>query len=117
MGNKILILQTPSEIENLESTYHFIIDFMKMNFTDFLYNVFILKRYEAKACEKRNRKRNGQSVQPLKPDPPDAPVREKRGRIQIWADIVFLKAERWWNRSLDWADEGGNRTAEKHKAC
>lgn len=33
-----------------------------MNFTDFLYNVFILKRYEAKACEKTNRKSKSQSV-------------------------------------------------------
>lgn len=39
-----------------------------MNFTDFLYNVFILKRYEAKACEKTNRKSKSQSAKSLKPD-------------------------------------------------
>ena len=29
-------------------TYHFIIDFMEMNLTDFLHNVFILKSDKAK---------------------------------------------------------------------
>lgn len=33
-----------------KNTYHFIIDFMEMNFTDFLYDVFVLEGYEAKAC-------------------------------------------------------------------
>lgn len=35
-------------------TYHFVIDFMKMNFTDFLYDVFTLKSYETKSYAKRN---------------------------------------------------------------
>lgn len=29
-------------------TYHFIIDFMEMDLTDFLHNIFILKRDKAK---------------------------------------------------------------------
>lgn len=38
-----------------EWTYHFVIDFMKMNFTDFLYDVFTLKSYETKSYAERNR--------------------------------------------------------------
>lgn len=40
-------------------TYHFVIDFMKMNFTDFLYDVFTLKRYETKSYAKREKHRGG----------------------------------------------------------
>lgn len=31
-------------------TYHLIIDFVEMNFTDFFHHVFIFKSYEAKSC-------------------------------------------------------------------
>ncbi len=48
-----------------KSTYHFIIDFVKMNFTDFLYNVFMLERYEAEACGKRDRNRGRVSRVPF----------------------------------------------------
>lgn len=43
-----------------EWTYHFIIDFMKMNFTDFLYDVFTLKSYETKSCAERNKEGRGE---------------------------------------------------------
>lgn len=43
-----------------EWTYHFVIDFMKMNFTDFLYDVFTLKSYEAKSYAERNREGRGE---------------------------------------------------------
>lgn len=42
-----------------EWTYHFVIDFMKMNFTDFLYDVFTLKSYETKSYAGRNREGKG----------------------------------------------------------
>lgn len=52
--NEILILQHTPGIEKVnEWTYHFVIDFMKMNFTDFLYDVFTLKSYEAKSYAER----------------------------------------------------------------
>lgn len=35
-----------------KKTYHFIIDFMKMDFTDFFDHIFILKSYKAKAYKK-----------------------------------------------------------------
>lgn len=34
-------------------TYHFIIDFMEMDLTDFLHNVFVLKSDKAKPYRKR----------------------------------------------------------------
>lgn len=40
----------------MKNTYHFIIDLVEMNFTDFLYNIFILKSYEAKACRETQTK-------------------------------------------------------------
>lgn len=40
----------------MKDTYHFIIDFMEMNFTDFLYDVFVLKSYEAKTCRETETK-------------------------------------------------------------
>lgn len=42
-----------------EWTYHFVIDFMKMNFTDFLYDVFTLKSYETKSYAEKNREGRG----------------------------------------------------------
>lgn len=33
-----------------KSTYHFIIDFVEVNFTDFLHHVFIFKSNEPKSC-------------------------------------------------------------------
>lgn len=38
-------------------TYHFIIDFMEMNLTDFLHNIFILKRDKAKPYRKKENKK------------------------------------------------------------
>lgn len=46
-----------------EWTYHFVIDFMKMNFTDFLYDVFTLKSYETKSyAEKQRREGEGERM-------------------------------------------------------
>lgn len=33
---------------------------MKMNFTDFLYDVFTLKSYETKSCAERNKEGRGE---------------------------------------------------------
>jgi hypothetical protein len=39
-----------------ENTYHFIVDFMEVNFTNFIYDVLTLKRDESKPCKERNKR-------------------------------------------------------------
>lgn len=34
-------------------TYHFTIDFVEMYFTNFVYNVFRMKRHEPETCKKK----------------------------------------------------------------
>lgn len=41
-------------------TYHFIIDFVEMDFTDFFHHVFIFKSYEAKSCFIKKQKGEGE---------------------------------------------------------
>lgn len=119
MVNKILIPQSPSEIENRQSTYHFIIDFVKMNFTDFLYNVFMLERYEAEACRKRDRNRGRVSRVPfeLKLRQISASIRgESVGSSDLNGHCLF-ESQALMKSLLRAGRRGGNRTAEKHKDC
>lgn len=78
-----------------------------MNFTDFLYNVFILKSYEAEACEKRQKQRKSQSCTFWTQALTDFGLRQRRERGEFRSErTLSLKAGRWWNLSHDWADEG-----------